>query len=499
MYSNRENYLVAANNFPLVTAGTQLYNTDGSLNILPGQLGIFNSKTHTAITTFVNPTDVYLAVGHDADGDGIAEEVRKSAGDFKGCSGLEATAAAPTGECPEVWDFLFDCTTCEAEYGIKVQVESTRQAPYFADQHFPTYPFNVITDCCGCDTCTTEHNCNEIVCKIMDQINQKNSDSQSLLVKRDYDFTVERLYPTISHLELPCTVGECGGEYLCKLDSIIVSYNGVSTTIPTTVENPTVPDTMLIGQTKMLEKQLNDALVANEIPGKFHVTQKCTNTCWEITLNSCATIAGAVYAADCESELSYENPLEVVVDTNCTDCGDAGTTTKTYTCGMRFIGKIFPQECGCFPPAEYIRNRGTRLHVFPTTGFDCNNWVTVQKQDLQIAEGQGVDLRWKEFKQEMGGSGRVFAPQISTYGPLGAHVGRIPQNISAKCVPYCQYAFKHRIHSFNEMGTGQAYYSTLYTSVAIPENNTTTRTAFETAINSWINTLNCPISTITCS
>lgn len=92
MYSNRENYLIAANNYGLVAAGTKLYNTDGWVNILPGQLGIFNSKTHIAVNTFINPTDVYFTVGYDTNGDGVAEEVRKSAGDFKGCNSIVVSA-----------------------------------------------------------------------------------------------------------------------------------------------------------------------------------------------------------------------------------------------------------------------------------------------------------------------------------------------------------------------------------------------------------------------
>lgn len=500
MYSNRENYLIAANNYGLVAAGTKLYNTDGSVNILPGQLGIFNSKTHIAVNTFINPTDVYLAVGYDTNGDGVAEEVRKSAGDFKGCNSIVASAEPPRGGCPEIWDFLFDCTTCEAEYGIKVQVESTRQAPYFADQHLPTYPFNVITDCCGCETCTTDHNCNEIVCKIIDQINQTNSDSQSLLVKREFDFIVERLYPTISHLTLPCVSGSCGTSALCKLNSVELEYNSTTYTINTTVVNPNDPNTMLPGQVKLLENQLNAGLVTNNIPGKFHVIQKCTDSCFEITLNSCATIEDYDFEGTCTGvALTTEQPLTVSVPTNCTDCGDGGTTTKEYSCGIRFIGKIFPQECGCFPPAEYIRNRGTRLRVFPTTGFDCNNWTVVQKQDLVLEEGKGVDLRWREYTQEIGGPGRAYAPQLAQLPPYGAQYGRIPSALTAKCTDYCQYSFQHNIYSNNEYGTGQTYYSKLHTIVAIPSTDTTTRSAFEGAINSWIGSLNCPISTITCS
>jgi hypothetical protein len=498
MYQNRINYLVSTNNYPLVPANTVLFNQDGSLNIVPGQLGIFDANTHTAVSTFTDVKDIYLAVGVDTNGDGVAEEVRKSASTLYGCSGLEASAEGPQGECPEIWDFLFDCTTCEKDYGIKVQIESTHQAPYFHPEHLPTYPFNVITECCGCDECTTEHNCNEIVCKILEQIHPTKNDMNHHMVKRDFDFTAERLYPTISHLALPCTTGECGGEYLCKLDSVTVVNNGTTYVIPTTVVNPTLPGTMLIGQVKVLENQLNAGLTTNNIPGKFHVTQKCSNTCFEITLNSCAEITAASFSG-CTATITTEHPLTVTTPTECNDCTDAGTTSKTYSCGIRFIGKIIPQECGCFPPVEYTMNRGTRLRVFPTTGFECNSWATNQIQQLQYAENQGVDIRWEEYKQEIGGTGRAYAPQIMTVGKLGAHLGRMTESINAKCVPYCSYSFKHLTNRrFNEYGTGTPWHSILYSVVEIPESDSTTRSEFEAAINSWINTLHCPIDSITC-
>ena len=42
MLTNRENILVTSGDLGLVANGVKLYNADGTLNILPGQLGIFN-------------------------------------------------------------------------------------------------------------------------------------------------------------------------------------------------------------------------------------------------------------------------------------------------------------------------------------------------------------------------------------------------------------------------------------------------------------------------
>lgn len=488
MYQNRDLVLVTKNNYPMVAVGTKLFNIDGSLNILPGQLGIFNASNHTAIDNFTNVRNIYIAVGHDTNGDGIAEEIRKS--ELFGCAGLAATGQGPSSECPEIWDFLFDCTTCEAEYAIKVQVDSTETAPMFATNHLPTYPFHVITDCCGCDTCTTEHNCNEIVCKIIDQVNQTNNDGASLLVNRDYEFYVERLYSTIYSAVIPCIDQPCGGTALQGVGSVTI--NGVVYTIPNAMP------TMLLGQVKMLQMYLNEILTNNGLQGKFHVYQKCSNTCYVIDYNGCEVLNAITLVDGTELVITIENPLTVKVPTNCKDCADADTTSKTYSCGIRFIGKMFPQECGCFPPKEYTRSRSTQLRVFPQSGFDCSNWLTRKVQDVKLSEGQGVDLRWKQYKAEVGGQGLAYLPDITRHGRLGVGIGRLSESVTAECVPYCQYNFRNRPNSYNEYGTAQPYYTTIDTLVAIPSGDTTTKAQFETTINSWIQELSCPIPTITC-
>lgn len=62
----------------LFVTNATVASTGDATALLPGQIGIFSEATGAAVTVFEEP--VYLAVGHDGDGDGITDNIRKSAG-----------------------------------------------------------------------------------------------------------------------------------------------------------------------------------------------------------------------------------------------------------------------------------------------------------------------------------------------------------------------------------------------------------------------------------
>ena len=123
MISNvtRENLLVAKGNYALLAVDTPLYQTDGSISLMPGQLGIFSSKTHKALSagTVAAQDNIYIAIGMDMDGDGVSDQIRKVAGENLNKRQIQkASAEPPRGACPEIQDFMFDCTDCGTDYVI---------------------------------------------------------------------------------------------------------------------------------------------------------------------------------------------------------------------------------------------------------------------------------------------------------------------------------------------------------------------------------------------
>lgn len=522
MISNvtRENLLVAKGNYGLPTLNTPLYQTDGSISLMPGQLGIFSSKTHKAVdaTNIAAQDNIYIAIGMDMDGDGVSDQIRKVAGENLNKRQIsKVSAEPPRGACPEIQDFMFDCTDCGTDYGIKIQVDSTDLHLYAAPYQLFTYPVNIITD--PCDDCTedctpTAHACEEIVCKLIDQINRKSlyadGSVKTNLVPNNFPFEVERLYSTITSFTLPCVEDTCGKGFICALDEIVINNDAntpgpdITLAVPATLANG--DGYMLIGQIKLLENALNALLVEEGIPGKFHVEQKCTDSCYTVSLNSCALLVSAtlVGGTGCNAPIVLnptENPLVVNTVANCAGCTDASTSTKEYTCGIRVISKLPARECGCFPPLEYNASNFSKINVFPTSGFKAGQWASNYVQSVKMAEGQGVDLRWREYKQQPGGIGRNYDMYNTTYGRWSAQGFRVKNSVTAECVPYCQYILQHfnTTNSATIAAISTTWNAQFLSTVAIPEKDTATQTAFEAVLNAWLVAAKTIGAGVTCS
>ena len=495
MLTNRENILVTSGDLGLVANGVKLYNADGTLNILPGQLGIFNAVNHTAtnaggVTSLKN---IYFAVGVDTTGNGVADQVRKSAGEtINKCAVDAASAEPPRSECPEIWDWAFNCVECNDFYSIKVQADGVEWWPYFEKEHLPTFKFGVSTDCCvdcGDDCDQGEFTCAAWVTEVMETINQaKHIDGMQTknLVPMQYPFSAIPLSATIAEYEVPCIDGlpaaiktiSVGGD---TLDGACGVGSGV-TILASGAMNP--------GQLGTLEQYL-----AGQAEGvTFKFIKACTNGCYKLIVTGAA---------------SYGNMVVLTVDNDCvagvTATVAATTSTPltidgtTYTCGIRFVGNIYEQECGCFPPKEYQSQRGTKLRIFPSSGFGSCGWATNKVQDLQISEGQGVDLRWREYKQQYGGAGRTYDSYLTHYGKLGVYGDKVRQAITSECVPYCQYQFIHNSKSQPLAPMGWTNNTYLQTTVAIPSDDTTTTAAFEAIVNAWIVLGTCPLAAVSCA
>ena len=518
---NRENLLVAKGDYAVLAVDTPIYQTDGSISLMPGQLGIFDAKTHKALNagTVAAAKDIYIAIGIDTDGDGVSNEVRKVAGDLWNKNRMQnATAEPPRGACPEIWDYMFDCVDCGTDYGLKVQVDSTDLHTYTSPYQLFTYPVNVISE--PCDTCgdncdQADTNCNEIVCKMMDQINrttlQADGSVKRNLITTEFPFDVGRLYTYVSNANLPCATDACGNGFLQKITSISISNDfemGVSagTNITYTI-SPVLTDPsgmyMLEGQVKLLENQLNTWLKTagvggTPIAGHFKVFKSCTDSCYTIQLNSCAVITAINFTTATDASfnpateigigIEVTSPLTTTIPVGCTDCADASFTTKTYTCGIRFTAKLDKRDCGCFPPLQYHASSWSKLNVFPTSGFKPGHWATNKVQDIKLAEGQGVDLRWREYKQQTGGMGRGYDMYNSTYGRWGAQGFRVQNSVTADCIPYCQYEFQHfnSTNSATIAAINTTWNAQFLTLVAIPQKDDTTKASFEAVINPWL-------------
>jgi hypothetical protein len=486
MFTNRNNVLVTKQNLPLVAAGTKLFAANGTLNILPGQLGIFDAFSHIALgaATVVNSKDIYFAVGIDTNGDGAADEIRKTAGEhWNKCSTDVAQAEPPRQECVEIMDFKFKCIECNTDYAIKIQLEGVEWMPYFESQHLPTYPFNIHTTCCTeCEDDTPTYSCATFVEELVEMVRQTKNQAANLIDQK-YPFDIVPLSINSTEYTLPCIDNKPAAIRSLVVDGVAVTGICAESGL-TPVNGAWNPNQLDIFKAWFDANELFKGATVD-----FY--KACSDGCWKMVINN--FVDDAVYG----------NLTVLAAGQNC-DTGNVTVTPKDisvggdYSCGFRVIPHMFPAECGCFPPKEYRYPRSAQLRVFPLSGFDCA-WETELVQTLQIQEGHGTELRWEEYKQQTGGQGRTYDSYHTHYGKLGVYSDRVRESITAECVNYCQYKFIYHAKSTPLAPMGWTNNTHLMTTVAIPSEDATTLGAFETVVNAWITQGTCALSSITCA
>lgn len=162
--------LVTSGNRPLAANGVKL------VDLLPGQLGVFNSKTDLAVSaaTFANSVmDFYLAVGIGADG--VTEDVIKTPGAF-----TKNEVSAVTGQCyvaPEsqIWEITDFTVECDTDYCVKFSLSNKKLFSPFG-YNSPYKTFVVKSNCCeGCEDCPTG-DCNYVAIELVNSINADTDD-----------------------------------------------------------------------------------------------------------------------------------------------------------------------------------------------------------------------------------------------------------------------------------------------------------------------------------
>lgn len=158
--------LVTKDNQALAVAGTSV------ADLSPGQIGVFDFNSNLAVDGSAQVRNFYLAVGLDTDGDGVTDDIAKSAGShiqnrniryysFKPHSAGQPLQVALTGYTAD----------CETEYGIKLEL---RNQEIYRTQGYNqfTKTYSIVTSCCdGCDPTCPSGDANEITKQLKENIN----------------------------------------------------------------------------------------------------------------------------------------------------------------------------------------------------------------------------------------------------------------------------------------------------------------------------------------
>jgi len=158
--------LVGAGNQALLTVGETV--ADLVADNVIGKIGIFDAKTNLAVDGSSTPSEIYIAVAVDNNGDGVVDGVKKSAGqkiNLKGLKGYEFTPyQAPLPQIVTISDYVN--TLGNTEYIIRLEF---RNQEIYKNIGYNQYSkaYSIITD----GTAITPVDANQITIKMVNAIN----------------------------------------------------------------------------------------------------------------------------------------------------------------------------------------------------------------------------------------------------------------------------------------------------------------------------------------
>ena len=158
----------------LVTKGNQavLAAGKGVTDLLPGQAGVFSFESNLSIDGTVPTRNFYVAVGLDEDGDGVTDNIRKSAGSHIQTRNIAFYSYRPfEAGRPMILEFKNFKTKCGEQYGIAIEF---RNQQIYRTQGYVQFKVNYVVEgiCCdGCSTGCESGDDNLVAKKLVDAIN----------------------------------------------------------------------------------------------------------------------------------------------------------------------------------------------------------------------------------------------------------------------------------------------------------------------------------------
>jgi len=500
----RENIIPSMGNYPVYPAGQPVFNCDyPTINPLPGQIVIYDPQTQLSLGPGITTDDydrIVIGVACDDNGDGVANSIRKVFGDqLFGCYINAVTAEPPSCGMPEIHDFLFKCTDCDTPYSINITREDDVTQNSFPYNRPACYTYTAETECGGCDECDPSHDCTDLVCKLIDQINGKPKNRRTLksrFNKRTEDaekgFSAVRLYPHSVDYCITPLKGECVD--CMEIPAITgVSFGGKTVTFNQTV-NPANPANSYQAQLASIQTQINRALDGN---GSGIATKGAGVCCPnQLQVNTCFTdfqLLGEGGAPITPCHVS--NPFDPInIEKDCKNCDDT-PQTKEFKCGIRIIADPVKIECGCFVNVNPQGYLGRKLSIVPGSGFVKGSTYIREVQGEKIPEGIGAIWQYRDYASDTGGSGRPHRPYDMPIGTLGLPSGTSKaSNTKVKCdASYCSFILEHQLPNTDTGVHGNKTQARGRSVILIPSGDLTTIESFQEVLNSYVTSSGCPV------
>ncbi|HMT02869.1 MAG TPA: hypothetical protein PKD00_06095 [Burkholderiales bacterium] len=258
---------------------------------------------------------------------------------------------------------------------------------------------------------------------------------------------------------------------------------------------------------------------------RFYQQQRDPQDVYAIKLDCCAdcegvtpevTCASIVDAFQCEYRRKAKQPhsplfqypfydisetpeedLTVTINEGCDN-----EEEKTFTCGIRVTGLAVDRICNCFDPELFKTYMGgSKICIYPKSGFGCGNHFVNVVQTLEFGEGMGDVIMHRELinNQNARGRGKTRYHWDSPDKITPNRYTELNQTTNAVCAAnYCQYVFEYDGVAYST-GLQSNHVAKFRAIVAVPTAEAVTQASFEAVINPYLIKRNCVIGPISCS
>lgn len=523
---SRENILASYGDQALVTSGTLIFNNDGTTNINPGQIAVWNPVTNKAIgagATITTNDRIVVSVGVDK------KTIRSAFGDeIYGQFIQAATAEGPACGLVPVWDILWNDVNCDEDFTLNISVMNDSIQNTYPYNKPAVYTYTVKAGTCACASCDNGIDGHALACALRDAINAERSPLTktstfvpSKLPQKAKGFSATILYggdnpdsatnpTTFQYCVNPVVDDTCGGSCI-NMDTSITEISFTlpgdedPTTFPitsTAVDNGEDPDMGLVNELENIVNQINTILDGNGTAVLIKGVGPCCP--YKLEVNTCYNDFAITDIDPCDSFNPYDaEDFPITSEHSCKNCNTA--PTRTFTRGIRIFAEPLDFNCdNCRPDLNPQWMKVPEINVYPVSGFACSNAYVRNTQTGQLPENLGYDWIVRDYMSNNGGTGRGHdAYEHFGYGAAGFPLKR-GRNGGIKNIfctkSYCSYAIAHGLPHSNTTVRGDAFATRGTTIILVPSEDTTTRTELEAILNGYIPTSLFPKkTTITCA
>lgn len=496
---NKYSFLATQRNQPLVPKGQAVFNADSDYpyNVMTGQPVLFDSRTNTTLepADLATTTSDYIsfAVGVGKKGQ-LATELRTLTGSLEEslCNfQMKGKGTGPSCAVPQIVDLFFDCVDVDEAYTLQVNLDDALVRSRYQMNEPATYLFSAQTEPAGdCEGCNPERSCEEIVCKLVDQINGNFAPDFNRFARRSsknryQPFRASRLFnhpQGIQRFCIPARVSDCGEVTYGNLYQIEVFTGDVVQIMPNPTESY-VP----LGSIEMFVSKLDKYLAQKGGSATLTTPVGDNSGCGlVIEVSVCeAEVIAFVSGSDDISSCEEFNPFVTVQkDPTCKDCSSTATE-QTFTCGIRLLVDSIDVECDCDLPVDILPNYFGRTVSVDFVGDNWNHTHSVVSQEQVLPEGLGLFYQNRARYQHNGGWGRDFRNSDRYVGRTTKRLDDHSRasNIGVDCAEtYCVYDLQIEHTNTNFHSNKQVFSNTTWSTLLVPSTDTVTRTAIESVL-----------------